>query len=102
MPRKKIQSRAVLVLKTTKNKNKMKKIMQWLMFALAIVIVLGFFATVYILFFVEISQMNKDLLNIVLGAEIASFVQVVQWFFGSSKGSSDKTDIMANGKSDVK
>jgi len=78
----------------------MKKVMQWLMFSLGIAITLGFFATIYILCFVEISLVNKDLLNIVLGAEIAAFIAVVQYFFGSSKGSSDKTEIMAkeNGK----
>ena len=78
----------------------MKIIMMWFMFALGAIIALGFFATLYILCFVEVSATNTDLLQIALGAEIAAFIQVVQYFFGSSKGSSDKTEILAreNGK----
>lgn len=69
------------------------------MYVLGAVIVIGFFLLLYFLVFYTLPFDNKDLLNIVLGALIASFTSVVQYFYGSSKGSSDKTQLM-NGKKD--
>ena len=69
------------------------------MYVLGAVIVIGFFLLLYFLVFYPLPFDNKDLLNIVLGALIASFTSVVQYFYGSSKGSSDKTQLM-NGKKD--
>ena len=40
----------------------------------------------------------KDSLNLVIGAWLAGFGSVVGYFYGSSKGSSDKTELLKNGK----
>lgn len=70
------------------------------MYILATIIVLAVFILLYFLVFVGIPETNRDILNIVVGAVIGSFVTVVGFFFGSSKGSADKTKIIANGQKD--
>ena len=64
------------------------------MFVLGGLIVLAFFATIAILVFFEIPQLNEDLLNISIGAEISAFTGVVMYFYGSSKGSADKNEML--------
>lgn len=69
------------------------------MLVLAGTIVVGFFTLLYLLVYQSIPAENKDILNIVVGALIASFTAVVGYYFGSSKGSSDKNDILHQQKS---
>lgn len=69
-----------------------------LMYILGGLIVIAFFATVYLLIYQVVPLDNKDILLIVIGALVAKFGDVVGYFYGSSRGSADKTDIMANGK----
>lgn len=38
----------------------------------------------------------KSVVDMIVGALIANLTAVVQYYFGSSVGSTDKTDIMAN------
>jgi len=38
----------------------------------------------------------KDIVNIIVGALVANLTAVVQYYFGSSKGSADKTAILAD------
>jgi drug/metabolite transporter (DMT)-like permease len=57
-------------------------------------IVIGFFVLLYLLIRNEVPTQNKDLLNLVVGALIGSFATVVGYFYGSSKGSAEKTEIM--------
>jgi hypothetical protein len=66
------------------------------MYILATIIVLGFFALVAIMIFrtTAIPESTKPLAYILLGSLAASFNQVVQYFFGSSKSSSDKTKML--------
>ena len=63
------------------------------MYVLGAIIVIGFFLVLSVMIFV--GGYDKDL-SIVLGALIAAFSMVVSYFFGSSKGSSDKNDILKN------
>lgn len=63
-------------------------------YVLASIVVIGFFALLYILMFEEIPQNNKDVLNIVVGALIGAFTAVVGFFFGSSVGSKEKTKML--------
>ena len=65
-----------------------KEIFQYLLGA---VIVIGFFVLIYALIKVSVPNDNKDMLNLVIGALIGSFSTIVGYFYGSSKGSSDKT-----------
>lgn len=68
------------------------------MYYLAGAIVFGFFAVVLGLFFKAIPEGTRDVAYILLGTLAAEFGQVVRYFFGSSKGSSDKTALLVNKK----
>lgn len=46
------------------------------------------------LVFIEIPESNEKILINFLGIVEGAFLASVQWFFGSSKGSSDKNDII--------
>lgn len=74
---------------------KAKELFQYI---LAIVIVVGIFVLLGVLIMHEIPETNKDLLNMIVGAFIASFTLVISYFFGSSKGSADKNELLKNGK----
>jgi len=66
------------------------------MYILGGLITIAFFVVIYLLIFVEIPQGNKDILNIILGALIAAFGGVVNYFYGSSSGSAAKTEMLNN------
>jgi hypothetical protein len=49
------------------------------------------------LFFVNIPENNKDMVNIIVGVVIGgAFQTLYNWRFGSSKGSADKTAAMTD------
>jgi hypothetical protein len=64
------------------------------MYILGAIIVIGFFSIIGIVFKLEMPQTNKDLGLIVIGALVAKFGDVVGYFYGSSKGSADKTELI--------
>ena len=64
------------------------------MMALGLIIVFGVLVTTIILMKWQIPIDNNEPLFMILGALIASFSTVVQYFFGSSKGSSEKTQLL--------
>jgi uncharacterized BrkB/YihY/UPF0761 family membrane protein len=64
-------------------------------YVLGALIVLGFFVLMVVLVYKTIPTENKDLLNLVVGALIGSFATIVGYFYGSSKGSQEKTEILA-------
>lgn len=70
---------------------KVKEIFQY---GLGALIVIGFFLLLYLIFVAEIPSPNKELGLIVIGALVGNFNSIVGYFFGSSKGSADKTDIL--------
>lgn len=72
----------------------MKKTREIAMYILGGLIVVGFFVLLYILLFQQIPEDNKEILNITVGALIGSFTGVVGYFYGSSVGSKDKTEMM--------
>ena len=61
------------------------------MYILGALIVIGFFATTIYLI---ASKANNDALMLILGALIGAFSTVVGYFYGSSKGSADKTELL--------
>ena len=65
-----------------------------LMYILGGLIVLGFFGLLGLLIFNPAPVDNKDLLNITIGSLIAAFATVVGYFYGSSKGSADKNELL--------
>ena len=71
---------------------KMQEAMKsWAPAVIATVIFIGFFATGYALIFKEIPAGNREPLLIMLGVLGSIVVQVVNFWFGSSKGSKEKT-----------
>ena len=66
-----------------------EKIFQYLT---AIVIIIGFF----LILFVSINS-DKDIDNMLTGALVGAFTTIVGFYYGSSKGSADKNE-MINGK----
>jgi hypothetical protein len=57
----------------------------------------------FLLFKIPLIIANKDIIVYTIGALQSAFITVVAYFFGSSKGSSDKTDILKlNTKVDIK
>ena len=53
-------------------------------------VIVGFFTLLIFLVFHAIPDNNKDLLNLVVGALVGSFVTIVSYHYGSSAGSADK------------
>lgn len=64
------------------------------MYGLGALIVIGFFVLLVIVFRTEMPERNKEVGLLVIGALVAKFSDVVAYFFGSSKGSADKTEII--------
>jgi 4-hydroxybenzoate polyprenyltransferase len=52
------------------------------------------FIILVLLVFYPLPEGNKDVVNISLGTFIGMAVTVVAYFFGSSKSSADKTELM--------
>ena len=63
------------------------------MYLLATVITIGFFTT---LIFMIQSDQYKTEVNMIVGALIGAFITVVGFFFGSSKGSYEKNEMLHN------
>jgi uncharacterized BrkB/YihY/UPF0761 family membrane protein len=70
------------------------KINKIAMFILAGIIVVGFFVLMYILLYQHIPQENINTANLAVGALIGSFTTIVGYFFGSSTGSAEKTQLL--------
>lgn len=64
------------------------------MYGLGALIVIGFFFILWIIFGKVLPTENKEIGLLVIGALVAKFGDVVNYFFGSSKGSADKTELM--------
>lgn len=61
------------------------------MYVFGAFIALGFFA---ITFYLIYSEKYDDAVMLIIGALIGAFSTVVGYFFGSSKGSADKTELL--------
>ena len=64
------------------------------MYILGALIVLGFFALLGVLIYKGIPTENSDVLNITIGGLLAAFSTIVAYFYGSSKGSQDKNELL--------
>jgi len=67
----------------------------WPLYILAAVIVVGFFTLMFVLMKHAVPEGSREVAFMLFGALAASFGQVVQYFFGSSKGSADKNAMLA-------
>jgi uncharacterized BrkB/YihY/UPF0761 family membrane protein len=72
----------------------MKDLKTTFQYILAALIIVGFFMLMIGLVYTAVPDVNKDLLNLVTGALIGSFATIVGYFFGSSKGSADKNELL--------
>ena len=64
-------------------------------YTLAVVIVVTILMLLRQVFRTEIPSGNKDIALLIIGAMVAKFGDVVAYFFNSSKGSAEKTDIIS-------
>lgn len=65
------------------------------MYTLAALVVVAFLAIVAVVLFVEIPASTEKIAYMLLGTLAAEFGSIMRYFFGSSKGSSDKTALIA-------
>jgi hypothetical protein len=65
------------------------------MYVLGAIVVIGFFTT--LVFMISTGQYESEV-NMIVGALIGAFITVIGFFYGSSKGSSDKTEMMNQSK----
>jgi hypothetical protein len=64
------------------------------LYILAAIIIIGFFTVLGLLLFKPIPEANQRVLDMLLGALVTCFIAIVMYWFGSSKGSADKTEMM--------
>lgn len=64
------------------------------MMVLAFAVVACVLALAYLLMTQSVPAENRDMVNIALGAFISAFTTIIGYFFGSSKGSADKTNML--------
>lgn len=64
-------------------------------YILASIIVIGFFSLLALLLFQPLPPDTSGVIFMLFGALSAAFGAVVQYFFGSSVGSADKTEILS-------
>ncbi len=72
----------------------MKNIKEIYMYLLGLVVIIGFFIVLYVIFKKELPSSNKDLALILFGVLGSKFGDVIGYFFGSSKSSADKTELL--------
>ena len=65
------------------------------LYVLAWTIIAGFFFLMGILLFIKIPEDSTGVIFMLFGALAAGFGQVLQFFFGSSKSSADKSELLA-------
>jgi len=61
---------------------------------LSIVITAGFFGVLYIMLINGVPEGEKDVLHIMVGVLGTAWIAVVNYWFGSSNGSKEKTELM--------
>ncbi len=69
------------------------------MYILGALIAIGFFV---VLFFLIYQGKFESTINLVIGTLITAFGTVVGYFFGSSKGSSDKNNLINKNQNEIK
>ncbi len=64
------------------------------MFILASGVIILILSLLAVLFFREIPDTNRDLLNIAVGALLTKLSIIISYYFGSSKSSADKNEMI--------
>jgi uncharacterized membrane protein YqiK len=73
-----------------------------LFYIIAILVTVGFVGVLGLFIFRAVPEGNSQALSITLGAFTGAFMTVVNYFFGSSKGSAEKTEAMITATSPAK
>jgi uncharacterized BrkB/YihY/UPF0761 family membrane protein len=71
-----------------------KTLKEILMYVLGGIIVIGFFVLLFMMLYWGIPEGNKTMFDILVGALVGSFTTIVGYFYGSSKGSADKNELI--------
>lgn len=85
--RKSAREREVAIVKATGEKENY-------MYILASVIVIGFFGLLVVIVTMPLPDVKTNILYLLVGTLVMKFGSIVDYFFGSSKSSSDKNDIL--------
>jgi hypothetical protein len=80
------RQREVEIAKTTKK--------DWMMALTGAIVLAAFLFLIYAVVYIQIPKSNEALFNIMIGAVMGSAGTVVAYYYGSSKGSQDKTDLL--------
>ena len=75
----------------------MEKIKEVYMYLLGALVITASFFLAYLLIFTPVPDANRSIVDVAFGLVLGWGGAVVGYFFGSSKSSSDKTKIIANG-----
>jgi len=67
---------------------------KFIQYVFAGLLALCFFTLIVLLIYKPIPESNKATIDIVIGALAGSFVTIISYYFGSSKGSADKQEIL--------
>jgi hypothetical protein len=68
------------------------------LYVLAWVVIIGFFALTGLLMQLPLPQGQNEVVFMLFGGLVSAFSTVIGYFFGSSRGSAIKTQVLANGK----
>lgn len=72
--------------------------MNWPMYVLGGLVVICFFITIFCLFRFELIAFNKELIIYTVGGLQSAFITIIAYFYGSSKGSNDKNNMLSRMK----
>ena len=71
------------------------------MYLFGLSFVLEYFAVLILLIFFQLPETNEKILTYALGTLTGGALSIVNFFYGSSKGSADKTEIISGKKADA-
>ena len=74
---------------------KKDKAAQIFMYSLGALVVIGFFIIIFALITKSVPETNNDVLVYSLGALTSAFLSIVAFYYGSSQGSRDKTEMIS-------
>lgn len=65
-------------------------------YSIGALFVVGFFVCLGLVIFRAFPQENNAIINVMFGCLIAGVSTILNYFYGSSKGSADKNDLLNN------
>ena len=77
-----------------------KKLNWWARFSLSLIIVTTFLFLVWLLFYAELPQASRDLVNIMVGAYVAVLAKSTDYWFKDKDDAEDKESAALNGNGD--